>query len=517
MKFTYSSGARPLDGYTIKRGIGHGGFGEVYYALSDGGKEVALKLVRSNLDVELRGVAQCLNLKHPNLVALFDMKKDGQGDSWVIMEYVAGEGLSAILNRHPRGLPLDMVRQWFVNLSRSIGYLHDNGIVHRDLKPGNIFIENGIVKVGDYGLSKFISGSQRSAQTQSVGTVHYMAPEVSTGNYGKQIDIYAAGIILYEMITGKVPFDGESAGEILMKHLTASPDLTKLPPGYAEVVGTALAKNPAHRYASFAEMARAVEHIGGKPKEAVAPEVAAPVLEKPYWPEPEPAPAPLVSFRGKVAELSGSMLLAVLVAAVCSLGWMMLAITTKSHEPNLAAFASTFFLMVMGSWAVLTPARFWEGHRGDPWLRRGVMLFFGLGLGLLAYWLNGWSLAAMLPGEPASPTSVLVADLPMDKELPLRVLFSYLAFYGLAFFLVRWWKMAERTRSRRFSFYSVLAVGVPVWILFAIIGSNTNGQMGQEMLQTPVVLMLTALTVQMSAPWQEPAPRPIRRMRLRYA
>src|SRR5437867_9352270 len=133
MKFTYNSGARVLDGYTLKRGIGHGGFGEVYYALSDGGKEVALKLVRSNLEIELRGMAQCLNLKHPNLVALYDIKKDSQGDSWVVMEYVAGESLNAVLNRHPRGLPLDLVRQWFVALAKAIGHLHDNGIVHRDL------------------------------------------------------------------------------------------------------------------------------------------------------------------------------------------------------------------------------------------------------------------------------------------------------------------------------------------------------------------------------------------------
>src|SRR6267154_4886679 len=100
MKFTYSSGQRPLDGYTIKRGIGRGGFGEVYYAVSDGGKEVALKLVRGNLDVELRGVAQCLNLKHPNLVNLYDLKTDLQGGHWVIMEYFSGDPLSTVLARH---------------------------------------------------------------------------------------------------------------------------------------------------------------------------------------------------------------------------------------------------------------------------------------------------------------------------------------------------------------------------------------------------------------------------------
>src|SRR5437016_14002612 len=78
LKFTYANGARPLAGYTIKRGIGRGGFGEVYFAVSDGGKEVALKLIRHNLDVELRGVTHCLNLKHANLIGLYDVKQDDQ-------------------------------------------------------------------------------------------------------------------------------------------------------------------------------------------------------------------------------------------------------------------------------------------------------------------------------------------------------------------------------------------------------------------------------------------------------
>src|SRR5207302_41763 len=261
MKFTYSSGQRPLEGYTIKRGIGRGGFGEVYYAVSDGGKEVAIKLVCSNLEVELRGISQCLNLKHPNLVSLFDIRTDERGDHWVVMEYISGETLSTVLDRHPKGVAQELARQWFLDLAGAIGYLHDHGIVHRDLKPGNIFLENGVIKVGDYGLCKFISGSQRTAQTQSVGTVHYMAPEISTGNYGKQVDVYAAGVILYEMLTGRVPFDGESAGEVLMKHLTAPPDLSKVPKDYVPILARALSKNPVQRYANMAEMARAIEEI----------------------------------------------------------------------------------------------------------------------------------------------------------------------------------------------------------------------------------------------------------------
>ena len=92
MKFVYSSGARPLDGYTIKRGIGVGGFGEVYFATSDGGKEVALKRIQRNLDVELRGVRQCLNLKHINLIDLYDIRYDQDGGAWVVMDSVPPPG-----------------------------------------------------------------------------------------------------------------------------------------------------------------------------------------------------------------------------------------------------------------------------------------------------------------------------------------------------------------------------------------------------------------------------------------
>jgi hypothetical protein len=254
MKFTYTSGSRPLEGYTIKRGVGHGGFGEVYYAVSDGGKEVALKLVMRNLDVELRGVAQCMNLKHPNLVTLYDLRTNDVGEHFVVMEYVSGKNLAELLDESPNGFALDEVNRWLKGICGGIGYLHDKGIVHRDLKPGNVFIEDGVVKIGDYGLSKFITASRRSGQTESVGTVHYMAPEISRGKYDREIDVYATGIILYEMITGHVPFEGESVGEILMKHLTAQPDVSKLPPPYDQIAARALAKEPTARFRTMEQL-----------------------------------------------------------------------------------------------------------------------------------------------------------------------------------------------------------------------------------------------------------------------
>ena len=253
-RFMFPSGAQPLAGYTIKRGIGAGGFGEVYYATSEAGKEVALKYVQRNLEIELRGVRQCLNLKHPNLVALYDIRQDDTGNSWVVMEYISGESLRDVIDRNPNGMPHDQVAFWFSGIAAGVQYLHDHGIVHRDLKPGNIFVDGNIVKIGDYGLSKFISCSRRSGHTESVGTFHYMAPEIGQGRYGKEIDIYALGIVLHEMISGRVPFEGESSQEIIMKHLTARPSLQDLPAPYRHVIGRALAKRPEQRFPSVGKM-----------------------------------------------------------------------------------------------------------------------------------------------------------------------------------------------------------------------------------------------------------------------
>lgn len=267
MSFTYAPGSQPLPPYTIRRGVGAGGFGEVYFAVSQAGKEVALKRIQRNLEIELRGVSQCLNLKHPNLVSLFDICQDTEGESWVVMEYVAGENLRDILDRHPNGLPEAEARRWFAGIAAGVEHLHGAGLVHRDLKPGNIFDDLGTVKVGDYGLSKYISSSQRGGHTESVGTFHYMAPEIGRGKYGREIDVYALGIMLYELLTGKVPFDGESCHEIIVKHLTALPELGDVPSPYRETIAAALHKDPKQRPATVAQL---VAPLGLSISEAVA-------------------------------------------------------------------------------------------------------------------------------------------------------------------------------------------------------------------------------------------------------
>ncbi len=254
MAYTFKHGDRPLDGYTIQRAVGRGGFGEVYYALSDGGREVALKYLRENPDVELRGVSHCINLKSPHLVSIFDVKKTHDGEYIIIMEYCSGPSLRDLMIAEPNGFPTEKAAFFARETAKGLSYLHERGIVHRDLKPGNLFFDDGYVKIGDYGLSKFISVSRHSAQTASVGTVHYMAPEIGSGNYSRGVDIYALGVMLYEMLLGKVPFEGSSMAEVLMKHLTAQPELDQLPKPFAHVIRKALEKDPKDRYQTVDEM-----------------------------------------------------------------------------------------------------------------------------------------------------------------------------------------------------------------------------------------------------------------------
>ena len=537
-RFLYAGGARPLAGYTIKRGVGQGGFGEIYFAASDAGKEVALKLIRRNLEVELRGIRQCLNLKHPNLLNIFDIRQDDQGDTWVVMEFVADKNLDEVLAEHPRGLPPDEALAWIRGIAAGVAYLHQRGIVHRDLKPGNIFRDEGIVKIGDYGLSKFISCSRRSGQTESVGTVHYMAPEIANGRYGKEIDVYALGVILYELLTGRVPFEGESVGEVLMKHLTAKPNVSMLPQPYRDVVARALEKDPELRFRSAGEMAAALD---AKARPSFAPKnwggssTAAPTagwdggtvvgaaVEVPPqagsathgrgfmascrrhswlgWRE-KPQPALLVKpVRQRFTELAGSLLLGTLTAAVaCVVAVLIEGYFISSVPPKPEQFTWLLLVGTVCVGAVLAPAKYWEGYRGDPILRRFLMMVIGMCVGVIAFGLSEALLVGLspAPGYPTPPAYKLPTFF-YDAADGRPLLMAHVACFGTLFLLIRWWRQADPLRKMRFSFGTVFGSVVAAALIAYL------WQFPQPVL--PMIAAVISVSVQLATPWQRPAHR----------
>lgn len=516
-KFTYKTGDKPLPGYTIKRGIGHGGFGEVYFAVSDAGKEVALKLLHSDADREADSAKRCLNLKHPHLVSLYDIVTDADRASWIIMEFVAGKTLADLIREHPKGLPRDKVRTWFEQMARAVAYLHDHNIVHRDLKPGNILMENEVVKVGDYGLCKIISQSQQFQHTQGVGTVYYMAPEVARGDYGKAIDIYAAGVILYEMLTGKVPFQGETSAEILVKHQSSQPDLQPVPQEFRPIVQKALQKQPEQRFGSMSEMADAVARLGRPRNDEDGNPPTEPEDLKRTRKQVPPLVLPVrTDWRRYAAEGSWSLGLASVLAFLWMIPWI--AVENALHEAReITQYGMALFLITLASWLVMILSWLLQ-HFEWPSLQKRILLALGgAGLGAVAAWLNGHSLSGDMPEPGATGVfSSLLADLGQSCPLPTAAC-GYMAYFGLAFFALPWWKWVSRSRNPRWNLWRVLASGL-VGVLLAVFwpGSTSDGL--QSWGVGLVVLIATAVIVQAASPWEPPPPpKPRRSLRLQYA
>ncbi|MCS7166896.1 MAG: serine/threonine-protein kinase [Gemmatales bacterium] len=479
MPFSYPPGSRPIEPYTIKHALGSGGFGEVYYAVSDSGKEVALKCLRRDCDVELRGIRACLNLAHPHLVAVHDLRQATDGTWWLIMEYVAGPTWSALLREHPNGLALPQVCAWFCQLADAVDFLHQHGVVHRDLKPSNIFlmdsVPGGWVKLGDYGLSKVMSGQSADTHTQ-LGTVYYMAPEMTQGKYGAAVDIYAAGVILYQMLTGRLPFAGQSVQEILLRHLTDEPDWTKLPPAAVAVLRQALAKDPATRFTSLQEMAQQLERsiagsgaahvsVGSLRTAAEVSQAAATRVSLRRGPRSGSHEPSTVVYRppNRLYELARSWTLSALGAVVVAMFIGVIGSNLRPQTPwsdyaLLGAFAW------VTSWSLLAVQRlWWDYHWPEVWARCLVRIVLGMSLGLVSAWLDG-------AGSLWPPTN-LPESWVFRQAYPFTFLHQGLrcaAFFGLLFLLVPWEHLMRLSRPWRFDWNPVLLIvllaGGLIWL-----------------------------------------------------
>ena len=268
--------------YRLERKLGGGGMADVWLAEDQElGRKVAIKILHERYanDTQFverfrREATHAAGLSHPNVVSIFD-RGEAEGSYFIVMEYVEGRTLKElIVTRGPCPVPvaISYVRQ----VLAALRYAHRNGIVHRDIKPHNVLVDHeGRVKVADFGIAR--AGSSQMTEAGSIiGTAQYLSPEQARGApVDESSDLYSTGIVLYELVTGKVPFTGETPVEIAMKHLSQVPPAPstirpEIPRDLDLVVLRALAKEPADRYRSAKEMDRDLELVGRG--DAVGPE-----------------------------------------------------------------------------------------------------------------------------------------------------------------------------------------------------------------------------------------------------
>jgi len=254
--------------YAIGALLGEGGDALVYRARDrELQRAVAVKVLRPELradptfvarfEREARSVAR---LNHPHIVPVYDYG-EAHGTYFLVMEHVTGGDLRARLQQDAP-LPLSLAVRWAVEVADALGAAHAQGIVHRDVKPANILLtEDGHAKVTDFGIAKMLDVPALTATAALIGTPHYLAPEQASGAaITPAADVYLVGLLLYEMLSGRRPFEGETFVQLALQHLhNAPPSLVALnpavPPSLAGLVGRALAKDPSARVADGSTLA----------------------------------------------------------------------------------------------------------------------------------------------------------------------------------------------------------------------------------------------------------------------
>ena len=256
-----TKGQKINDRYEVIKSIGEGGMANVYLAydtILD--RNVAIKVLRGDLANDEKFVRRfqrealsASSLSHPNIVAMYDVGED-DGLYYIVMEYIEGKTLKQLLKK--RGsLTLSEAIDIMLQLTDGMAHAHDSYIVHRDLKPQNIMIQDdGQIKITDFGIAMALNSTQLTQTNSVMGSVHYLPPEQAAGK-GTTIksDIYSMGIIFYELLTGELPFKGDSAVEIALKQMKEPlPDVHKLnndiPQSIENVILKSTAKNPKNRY-----------------------------------------------------------------------------------------------------------------------------------------------------------------------------------------------------------------------------------------------------------------------------
>ncbi len=260
-------GQKINDRYEIIRVIGEGGMANVYLANDTIlNRKVAVKVLRGDLANDEKFVRRfqrealsASSLNHPNIVEMYDVGED-DGNFYIVMEYVDGKNLKQLIKRRTK-LSLTEVVDIMKQLTDGIAHAHDSFIIHRDIKPQNMLIlDNGLVKITDFGIAVALNSTQLTQTNSVMGSVHYLPPEQAAGKGATfKSDIYSLGIMMYELITGKLPFRGENAVEIALKQMkepipSIREDNNEIPQAVENIVLKACAKNPKNRYDTAREM-----------------------------------------------------------------------------------------------------------------------------------------------------------------------------------------------------------------------------------------------------------------------
>ena len=260
-------GQKISDRYQIIKSIGEGGMANVYLAydtILD--RNVAVKVLRGDLSNDEKFVRRfqrealaASSLSHPNIVEVYDVGEDN-GEYYIVMEYIEGKHLKNLLKKRGK-LTLSEAVDIMLQITDGMAAAHDSYIIHRDIKPQNIMIlENGLVKITDFGIAMAMNATQLTQTNSVMGSVHYLPPEQASGQGSTlQSDIYSMGIVMYELLTGELPFKGDNAVEIALKHLKETiPDirekLPNVPNSIYNIIKKATAKNPKNRYNDAREM-----------------------------------------------------------------------------------------------------------------------------------------------------------------------------------------------------------------------------------------------------------------------
>lgn len=260
-------GQKISDRYQIIKSIGEGGMANVYLAydtILD--RNVAVKVLRGDLANDEKFVRRfqrealsASSLSNPNIVEVYDVGEDN-GEYYIVMEYVEGKHLKALLKKRGK-LTVPEVIDIALQITNGLSVAHDSYIIHRDIKPQNILIlENGLIKITDFGIAVAMNATQLTQTNSVMGSVHYLPPEQASGKGATlQSDIYSIGILMYELLTGKLPFRGDNAVEIALKHLkepmpSIRDELPDIPQSVENIILRATAKNPKNRYSDAREM-----------------------------------------------------------------------------------------------------------------------------------------------------------------------------------------------------------------------------------------------------------------------